>query len=104
VMGAYGAASRITNGTIVLVDGTTGSVLLEPTFAELEAAQTTATRRHKLELELESATLQPSSTPDGTVVTLMGNVDLPEELDMASRHGAQGVGLLRTEFMVLGRA
>src|SRR6185295_5984936 len=72
--------------------------------AELEAAQTIATRRHKLDLELEASALQPSATPDGTVVTLMGNVDLPEELDMAARHGAQGVGLLRTEFLVAGRA
>jgi len=71
---------------------------------ELEAAQTTATRHHKLELELEATTLQPSTTPDGVTITLMGNVDLPDEIDMAARHGAQGVGLLRTEFLVAGRA
>jgi len=104
VMGVPGAVARIRSGTIVLVDGTTGTILLEPTMPELEAAQTTATRRHKLELELESTALQPSTTPDGVTITLMGNVDLPDELDMAARHGAQGVGLLRTEFLVAGRA
>ncbi len=104
VMGVPGAVARIRSGTIVLVDGTTGSILLEPTMPELEAAQTTATRRHKLELELEATTLQPSTTPDGVTITLMGNVDLPDEIDMAARHGAQGVGLLRTEFLVAGRA
>jgi phosphotransferase system enzyme I (PtsI) len=104
VMGVPGAVSRIRSGTIVLVDGTTGTIVLEPTMAELEAAQTTATRRHKLELELESTALEPSATPDGVVVTLMGNVDLPDEIDMAARHGAQGVGLLRTEFLIAGRA
>jgi phosphotransferase system enzyme I (PtsI) len=104
VMGVPGAVARISSGTIVLVDGTSGSVLLEPTMPELEAAQTTATRRHKLELELEATTLQPAATPDGVAITLMGNVDLPDEIDIAARHGAQGVGLLRTEFMVLGRA
>jgi phosphotransferase system enzyme I (PtsI) len=104
VMGVPGAVSRIRSGTIVLVDGTTGSIVLEPTMAELEAAQTVATRRHKLELELEASALQPSTTPDGVVVTLMGNVDLPDEIEMAARHGAQGVGLLRTEFLIAGRA
>ena len=47
---------------------------------------------------------QPTVTPDGQVVTLMGNVDLPDEIDAAVRHGARGVGLLRTEFLVTGRA
>jgi phosphotransferase system enzyme I (PtsI) len=71
---------------------------------ELELAQVTANRRHKLDLELESAVQQPSVTPDGHTMTLMGNVDLPDEIDMAVRYGAQGVGLLRTEFLVAGRS
>ena len=104
VMGVSGAVARIRSGTLVLVDGTTGRILLEPSIGELESARATATRRHKLELELESTALEPAATPDGVAITLMGNVDLPEELDMAVRHGAQGVGLLRTEFLVAGRA
>ncbi|NOT07366.1 MAG: phosphoenolpyruvate--protein phosphotransferase [Gemmatimonadales bacterium] len=104
VMGATGAVARIRGGTMVLLDGTTGSILLEPTVAELEAAQLMAARRHKLELQLEAATQQPAVTPDGHTITLMGNVDLPDEIETAVRHGAQGVGLLRTEFMVTGRA
>ncbi|HLB54865.1 MAG TPA: phosphoenolpyruvate--protein phosphotransferase [Gemmatimonadales bacterium] len=104
VMGAAGAVAGITSGTMVLLDGTSGIVLIEPTVAELEAAQITAARRHKLELELEAKTLQPATTPDGVTMTLMGNVDLPDEIDVAARYGAQGVGLLRTEFLVAGRA
>jgi phosphotransferase system enzyme I (PtsI) len=104
VMGVAGAVRRIPSGTLVLLDGTRGSVLLDPTVEELEAAQTIATRRHKLELELETVSGQPTVTPDGETITLMGNVDLPDEIDVAVRHGAQGVGLLRTEFLVTGRA
>jgi phosphotransferase system enzyme I (PtsI) len=104
VMGASGAVERIESGKMVLLDGTTGTVLIEPTVAELEAAQVTAARRHKLEMELESKSHEPSTTPDGVTLTLMGNVDLPDEIEMAVRHGAQGVGLLRTEFLVAGRA
>ncbi len=104
IMGAAGAVARITSGTMVLLDGTTGTVVIEPTMAELEAAQATATRRHKLELEMEAESREAAVTPDGVTMTLMGNVDLPDEIDVAARHGAQGVGLLRTEFLVAGRA
>jgi len=104
VMGAPGAVAQIKPGDMLLLDGTAGTILIEPTIDELEAAQVVATRRHKLELELEGAVQQPSVTPDGHTVTLMGNVDLPDEIDTAVRFGAQGVGLLRTEFLVAGRA
>src|SRR6185436_4426668 len=41
---------------------------------------------------------------DGVRVTLRANVDLPEEAELAATSGAEGVGLLRTEFLVVGRA
>jgi phosphotransferase system enzyme I (PtsI) len=104
VMGVSGAVAAIRDGDMVLLDGTTGTIVIEPTVPELELAQVTANRRHKLDLELESAVQQPSVTPDGHTMTLMGNVDLPDEIDMAVRYGAQGVGLLRTEFLVAGRS
>lgn len=104
VMGAPGAVEHISSGTLLLLDGQSGTVLIEPTVQELEAAQTQATRRAKLVLELEAGTAKPAVTPDGRTITLMGNVDLPDEIDAAVRHGAQGVGLLRTEFLVTGRS
>jgi phosphotransferase system enzyme I (PtsI) len=103
VMGVAGALERIGEGTIVLLDGQTGRILLDPTPDELEAARLQAVRRHRLELQLESIAAEPAVTPDGTAITLQGNVDLPEEIEVAVRHGAEGVGLLRTEFMVTGR-
>jgi phosphoenolpyruvate-protein phosphotransferase len=104
VMGVPGAVQRIANGSMVLLDGISGAVLIEPTVEELEVANLQAIRRRKLELQLEMVVEQPGVTPDGREVTLMGNVDVPEEIDIAVRHGAQGVGLLRTEFLVTGRA
>ncbi len=104
VMGAAGALDRIKAGHMLLIDGQTGTIVIEPTPEELEIARTQATRRHKLDLELEGASKQPAVTPDGVSLTLMGNVDLPEEIDLAVKHGASGVGLLRTEFLVTGRA
>ncbi len=104
VMGAAGALAAIPPGMIVLLDGQSGTVVLDPTRDELEQAKTQVSRRHRLELQLESVVDAPSVTPDGRPITLMGNVDLPEEIETAVRMGAQGVGLLRTEFLLTGRA
>jgi phosphotransferase system enzyme I (PtsI) len=104
VMGAVGATERIESGAVVLIDGQHGTILIDPNPEEIELARTQASRRHKLELALEGLSDQPATTPDGVAVTLMGNVDLPEEIEVAVKHGARGVGLLRTEFLITGRA
>jgi phosphotransferase system enzyme I (PtsI) len=103
VMGVAGALEAIRSGASLLLDGTTGRIVLDPTADEIYQAQRTTSRRHRLELELETAAGRPAVTPDGHAVTVLANVDLPEELDAALQHGAQGVGLLRTEFLVTGR-
>jgi phosphotransferase system enzyme I (PtsI) len=104
VMGATGALKRIIPGALVMIDGQSGTVLVDPTLAEQERIRAQISRRQRLEFELEAAIEQPGVTPDGRAVTLMGNVDLPEEIESAARHRAEGVGLLRTEFLLVGRA
>jgi phosphoenolpyruvate-protein phosphotransferase (PTS system enzyme I) len=104
VMGAVGAMAAIPPGMMVLLDGQSGSIVLDPTRDELEEAKTQVSRRHKLELQLEAVVESPAVTPGGQPILLMGNVDLPEEIESAVRMGAQGVGLLRTEFLLTGRA
>jgi len=104
VMGAVGAMAAIPPGMMVLLDGQSGSIVLDPTRDELEDAKTQVSRRHRLELQLEAVVESPAVTPGGQPILLMGNVDLPEEIENAVRMGAQGVGLLRTEFLLTGRA
>ncbi|MEP6589816.1 MAG: phosphoenolpyruvate--protein phosphotransferase [Gemmatimonadota bacterium] len=104
VMGVAGALSNIADGSMVFLDGQSGTVIIDPTPDELESAAVQNSRRHKLEMQLEGIASEPAVTPDGTRVMLQGNVDLPEEIETALRHGAEGVGLLRTEFLVTGRA
>lgn len=104
VMGAVGALERIKQGTTLLIDGQTGAILIEPTRGEIERVRAQVSRRQKLELEFEAAVTQAAVTPDGVSITLMGNVDLPDEIIPAAKHDAAGVGLLRTEFLVIGRA
>jgi phosphotransferase system enzyme I (PtsI) len=104
VMGVAGALAAIPNGAVLLLDGQSGTVLLDPTQDEMELAKVQLSRRHKLELQLEAVVGEPAVTPSGRPIILMGNVDLPEEIEAANRHGAEGVGLLRTEFLLTGRA
>jgi phosphotransferase system enzyme I (PtsI) len=104
VMGAAGALAAIPDGTILLIDGQSGTIVLNPNRDEMEDARVQVSRRQRLELQLEGVVGQPAVTPAGRAITLMGNVDLPEEIEAAVRHGAQGVGLLRTEFLLTGRA
>ena len=102
-MGLIDGLDRIQDGMTVILDGTHGHVLLDPTPREIEEAKQSEQLRAELTAKLEEVVGQPAVTRDGNHVALRGNVDLPEELDSTVRHGADGVGLLRTEFLVLGR-
>ncbi len=103
VMGLAGAVSRIAPGTPLVVDGTRGTVLLRPSASELAQGREREDRRRALDAQLEEVVAQPSVTSDGVRVTLWGNIDVPEEIAAAKEHGAEGVGLLRTEFFISGR-
>jgi len=102
VMGIAGALGRIETGTMLLLDGSRGTVLLDPTPEEIAAAQVRVARGQQRDVELERGVSLPAITKDGLRIALRGNVDLPEEIEMAREHGAEGVGLLRTEFLVTG--
>ena len=103
VMGVTGAMAKVTPGAMVLLDGSTGAVLVAPTERELDEAKARLTRRRRTELELQAVVTEPAVGPEGDRFTLLGNVDLPEEIEAANKYGADGVGLLRTEFLITGR-
>ena len=104
IFGLRDAVARIRPGTKVILDGTRGTVLLDPTPEEVEEAGRNDTRRRELTARLEEAVAQPSVTMDGVHIALRGNVDLPDEITAAKVHGAEGVGLLRTEFLITGHS
>ncbi len=104
VMGLTGGLERVQSGVTVILDGTHGRVVVDPTSEEVREAKAYERRRRALERDLERVVSQPAVTGDGARVTLLGNVDVPEEVEAAAAHGAEGVGLLRTEFLILGRS
>ena len=103
VMGLVGGIDRVKSGTTVILDGTRGMILIDPTDEEIQEAYVREGLRLELDQELETVVGLPSVTRDGSEVILRGNIDLPEEVATAADHGAEGVGLLRTEFLVVGR-
>ena len=104
IFGLRGAVARIPPASKVILDGTRGTVLLDPTAEEVEEAERRNTSRRELATRMEEAVAQPSVTVDGVHIALRGNVDLPDEVAAAKVHGAEGVGLLRTEFLITGHS
>jgi phosphotransferase system enzyme I (PtsI) len=104
VVGLIDATSRITAGERVILDGTNGVLIVRPTAAELSAFADRARREAAAQAELASLSGAEAVMTDGGVVTLRANVDLPDEAAAAAASGAEGVGLMRTEFLVVGRA
>jgi phosphotransferase system enzyme I (PtsI) len=103
VVGLLDAAARLRSGERVILDGTTGTITTRPSATELADAATRQ-RREKSEGEtLARLAGEEPVTRDGRRVTLFANVDLPDEAELAVANGAEGVGLMRTEFLVLGR-
>ena len=102
VFGVAGAIDRIEPGTMVVMDGKRGTVLLQPTPHEIAEAQARELSRRELDAQLEEVQDQPAVTTDGLRIVLRGNVDLPDEIKAARDHRAEGVGLLRTEFLITG--
>lgn len=103
VMGFGLGLDRVKEGDDVVLDGTRGWILLDPTPDEVDEALAFEKRRGTLQREMERVEREPAQTLDGVQILLRSNLDLPEELEEAVAHGADGVGLLRTEFLVLGR-
>lgn len=103
VVGLINATSRITSGERVILDGTNGRLIVKPTAAELAQFADRARREAKAQAELAELVGKEALTTDGVHITLRANVDLPEEAGSAASHGAEGVGLMRTEFLVVGR-
>jgi phosphotransferase system enzyme I (PtsI) len=103
VVGLIDATSRITSGERVILDGTNGRLVVKPTAVELAQFADRARREAKAQAELATLVGVEALTLDNVHITLRANVDLPDEAAAAAAQGAEGVGLMRTEFLVVGR-
>ena len=104
VVGAARRARRSSaRATRVIVDGLRGEVVVNPNEITVEEARGRGARHLAFARGLLSARNQPCVTRDGEPVSLKANVELPAEAILALDHGAEGIGLYRTEFIYIDR-
>ena len=104
VVGLRDATHRLKAGSHIILDGSSGVIIPNPTQAQIAAYAARAAREAADTAELQGLAMAEPVTVDGVRITLRANVDLPEEAEAAAHSGAEGVGLMRTEFLVVGRA
>ncbi|HEY8794512.1 MAG TPA: phosphoenolpyruvate--protein phosphotransferase [Gemmatimonadaceae bacterium] len=103
VVGLRDATTRLRTGEMAILDGAAGTISVNPTAEEILQFNERSQREARLTEELELLRSAESVTLDGQRLVLRANVDFPEEADFAVRSGADGIGLMRTEFLVVGR-
>lgn len=104
VVGLRDAVSRLRGDEYVVLDGSSGILVVNPSAAEIDTFRNRAVTEAQTEAELIKSADQDAITTDGIRITIRANVDLPDEAEHAAHSGAEGVGLMRTEFLVVGRA
>ncbi len=103
VLGVAGLKGAVRSGDIVAVDGVRGGLVVNPeeaTIARLERRRRALERRERQLARLRQVA---AVSQDGARVTLQCNIELPNELALAQEAGAEGIGLLRSEFLYMNR-
>ena len=103
VAGLNGVSSRVRDGQLMVVDGRSGRVVIDPDAREAERFELRRSAILGWRREIAAIAREDAVTLDGTGVALRANLDLPGEAERALEHGADGIGLFRTEFLVVGR-
>ncbi|HKQ71569.1 MAG TPA: phosphoenolpyruvate-utilizing N-terminal domain-containing protein, partial [Polyangiaceae bacterium] len=104
VVGVADALSRIGPSDIVIVDGFRGEVTVAPTQEMITEAEQRANKHIALVRHLREDRDKQTATADGVAVHLRANIEFPAEALLAVDHGAEGIGLYRTEFLYVDRA
>ena len=101
VVGARGIADQAQDGAWVILDGYDGLIILNPTEQTLFRYGKLQEKRRTVETRIMTVNRLPAETLDGVRVTLLANIEKPEEVDLVRSYNADGVGLYRTEFLFL---
>jgi phosphotransferase system enzyme I (PtsI) len=101
VVGLGASVIQVTALTPAVIDGYAGKLVLNPTPETLAGYAALASEKEKQRTELDAMRDEATETLDGHKVTLSANIEFLEELHEVKRSGAKGVGLYRTEFLLL---
>ncbi len=104
VVGLHDITEKLETGQHVLLDGTNGFLIVDPTPETLKRYSEIESRRVKVVAQLKELRETTSTTRDGRHIVLSANIELPEDVDAVAANGAEGIGLYRTEFLYLNRS
>ncbi len=103
VVSLHGFSQRVRGGEAIIVDGFSGRVVLNPSEQTRAAYRERQARyRRGLDARQELVPL-PAETRDGHRIALRANVELEQEFPLLERYGAEGIGLFRTEMLLLAK-
>lgn len=88
-------------GDVVIVDGNRGIVIVNPDEQTIQQYEEYSAEFAALEHKLDAIREKPAVTRDGVKITLLGNIEFPEEAEVVLQKGGEGIGLYRTEFLYL---
>jgi len=91
----------IRGGDTVIIDGNRGIVIVSPDDGTLRQYEEYAHEFAELGQRLDAIREKPATTRDGVKITLLGNIEFPEEAEIVLAKGGEGIGLYRTEFLYL---
>jgi phosphotransferase system enzyme I (PtsI) len=103
VLGAHGLTEAAQRGDPAVLDGAAGRVVVHPTAATLAEAKDRLAAFARERTKLGKLRRLPAETTDGEHVELQANLEIPQELPLIAQAGAEGIGLLRTEFLFMNR-
>lgn len=102
-VGVSNASTLIQQGDWLIIDGDAGVVVVAPTPVVLDQYREKQARQLRDRKKLGKLKKTPSLTLDGTPITLLANIEFPDDCAHAMDAGAHGVGLFRSEFLFMGR-
>jgi phosphotransferase system enzyme I (PtsI) len=103
IVGAYSLQDYIRDGETVILDGVQGVLIAGPDAATLEHYRKRQQQEQQRRQTMERLADTPAVTLDAIPITLMANIELPEDIPVVSHASAGGVGLYRTEFLFMNR-
>jgi phosphotransferase system enzyme I (PtsI) len=103
VVGLDTITQQVGTNDTVIVDGTRGIVIINPDREDQERYAREKKEQAGKEKELNKLRTLPAETLDGHRIEVSANVELPSEIGHVKHHGADGIGLFRTEFIYLDR-
>ncbi|MBI06231.1 MAG: phosphoenolpyruvate--protein phosphotransferase [Rhodospirillaceae bacterium] len=103
VLGVSGLVNQVRPGDMIVVDGVRGTVVVNPTEATIARFERRREALFRRQRQLERLRSVPATTRDDMRILLQCNLELPYELALARQVGAEGVGLLRSEFLYMNR-